>query len=144
MSARITMKPDRAAESSLETRKRSATAVCRSWVRVRIPMLGFLTVALFAALVLEAPDVRAAEPVDVVFVLDNSGSMRQNDPKYLTRKTVTNFASALAEDSSIEGRIAVVLFDGKARLVQGLTAIEPGRVDSLLEPALAELDFSGP
>ena len=143
MSERITMKPDRAAEWSLETRKRSATAVRRPWVRDRIPMLGFLTVVLFAALVLEAPDVRAAEPVDVIFVLDNSGSMRQNDPEYLTRKAVTNFASALAEDSSIEGRIAVVLFDGKARLVQGLTAIEPGRVDSLLEPALAELDFSG-
>ncbi len=56
---------------------------------------------------------------------------------------VTNLASALAEDPSIAGRIAVVLFVGKARLVQGLTAIEPGRVDSLLEPALAELDFSG-
>ncbi len=85
MSERITMKPDRAAESSLETRKRSATAVRRPWVRDRIPMLGFLTVVLFAALVLEAPDVRAAEPVDVIFVLDNSGSMRQNDPEYLTR-----------------------------------------------------------
>ncbi len=84
-----------------------------------------------------------AEPVDVVFVLDNSGSMRQNDPLFLTREAVANFASALARDESIDGRIAIVLFDGQARLIRGLTGLEPDRADDLLDPALVELDYSG-
>ena len=43
----------------------------------------------------------AAEPVDVVFVLDNSGSMRNSDPDYLTRTAVANFAR-MAERMLVE------------------------------------------
>ncbi len=85
----------------------------------------------------------AVEAVDVVFVLDNSRSMRNSDPYYLTRTAVANFASALADDPEIDGRIAVILFDGKARLVRGSTEINAGETDALLRDALAELDFSG-
>jgi Mg-chelatase subunit ChlD len=124
--------------------------------RSSLPRLGSWTarpgLGLMMALLLFVPlalvrEVAAtetpAERVDVIFVLDNSGSMRQNDPLFLTRKAITNFASAFAKDETIEGRIGVVLFDGKARLVRGLTTLESGQTDDLLEPALAELDYSG-
>jgi Mg-chelatase subunit ChlD len=81
--------------------------------------------------------------VDVVFVLDNSGSMRQNDPEYLTRRAVANFARAMAKDSAMHGRIAIVLFDGRARLVQPLTPIAKDSADRILTSPLSTLDFGG-
>ena len=81
--------------------------------------------------------------VDVVFVLDNSGSMRENDPDFLTRESVMDFASALASDPKIDGRIAVVLFDGRSRLALGLTPVEAATTDDFLRQALDQLDFSG-
>ena len=35
--------------------------------------------------------------LDILFVLDNSGSMRSNDPNFITREVVTNFVSDLGE-----------------------------------------------
>ena len=34
-------------------------------------------------------------PLDIVLVLDNSGSMKKNDPAFLTREVVTNFVNGL-------------------------------------------------
>jgi pSer/pThr/pTyr-binding forkhead associated (FHA) protein/uncharacterized protein YegL len=82
-------------------------------------------------------------PVDVVFVLDNSGSMRENDPDFLTRAAVANFADALATDSETAGRVAIVLFDGRARLVQPLTRLEEGDDPQRLTAPLSSLDFAG-
>ena len=84
-----------------------------------------------------------SEKIDVVFVLDNSGSMRENDPDFLTRAAVGNFASALAMDTRIDGRIGVVLFDGQARLIQSLTPIDGDDTDSILASSMTQLDFSG-
>lgn len=81
--------------------------------------------------------------LDVVFVLDNSGSMRQNDPEFLTRRAVVNFANALGADGARSGRIGIVLFDGRARLVQPLTPIEAGDASARLRVPLSTLDFSG-
>lgn len=132
--ARDPSRPGRA--DGLQSLRRACTQLCSS-------ALALAMILLFHAPDAVAQDVETTTQVDVVFVLDNSGSMRENDPRFLTRKAVMNFASALAEDQTITGRIAVVLFDGKARLVRGLTELEPGRTDDLLEEALAELDFSG-
>ncbi|MFK7899004.1 MAG: FHA domain-containing protein [Myxococcota bacterium] len=83
------------------------------------------------------------QAVDVVFVLDNSGSMRQNDPQYLTRVAVSNFARALAEAPDVDGRMGVVLFDGNARLIQKLSPVSTAEVDGILSGAMNALDFSG-
>jgi len=43
-------------------------------------------------------EVQSKEPqLDIVLVLDNSGSMKKNDPKFLTRKVVENFLNGLGE-----------------------------------------------
>lgn len=81
--------------------------------------------------------------LDVVFVLDNSGSMRQNDPNFLTRTAVTNFASTLAADPNTDSQLAIVLFDGRSRLVQKLMPIAGGNARSRLAGPLSSLNFSG-
>lgn len=97
----------------------------------------------------ETANGEKAHPVDVMFVLDNSGSMRQNDPQYLTREAVSNFARALSQAKDIDARIGVVLFDGTARLVQPLTPVGSGPADSdgatdgAVDAAMSVLDFSG-
>ena len=103
--------------------------------------LAFLFISLGVALY--AGSAFAAQPLDVVFVLDNSGSMKQNDPEFLTRRAVADFADALAAESELEGRLAIVLFDGQASLVQRLTPAGDLASTRLLSDALEELDFSG-
>jgi len=56
---------------------------------------------------------------DVIFALDNSGSMLKNDPDFITRTVVINFLEGLAE----EVRVGMVIFDTDAELVQPLTDI---------------------
>ena len=56
---------------------------------------------------------------DVIFALDNSGSMLKNDPDFITRTVVINFLEGLAEDI----RVGMVIFDTDARLVHPLTGI---------------------
>lgn len=109
-----------------------------------------LAVALAVALaILLAPIAERAaaddgkEALDVVFVLDNSGSMKQNDPAFLTRRAVSDFTEAVAADAALDGRIGLVLFDGRARLVQRLTPAGDLASTRRLSDALARLDFSG-
>jgi len=61
----------------------------------------------------------ARQGVDVIFALDNSGSMLKNDPDFITRAVVINFLEGLAEDV----QVGMVIFDTDARLVQPLTGI---------------------
>ena len=51
--------------------------------------------------------------LDIVFVLDNSGSMITNDPKFITRKVVTNFLNNVGEGF----RIGMVIYDQEASLL---------------------------
>lgn len=85
----------------------------------------------------------AAQPVDVVFVLDNSGSMKANDPEFLTRRAVSDFVDALAADDALDGRVAIVLFDGRVRLGQPLTPASDIASTRRLDATLAALDYSG-
>lgn len=63
------------------------------------------------------------EPVDVFFVLDNSGSMRTNDPDRKMRALVVEFATSMSPGS----RLGVVVFDESARVVAPLDAqVGPG------------------
>jgi pSer/pThr/pTyr-binding forkhead associated (FHA) protein/Mg-chelatase subunit ChlD len=103
-----------------------------------------LAIAAGLGIVSSATSSAAAKSaIDVVFVLDNSGSMRQNDPEFLTRAAVAKFADAMAADAETVGRVAIVLFDGRARLVQPLTLIEGDDDGERLTSPLSTLDFAG-
>lgn len=75
---------------------------------------------------------------DVVLLLDNSGSMRQNDPQFLTRRAVTEFLHGLTEHT----RVAIVIFDQKVRLAAPLTPITEANRSTLLEK-LTIIDYRG-
>ena len=63
----------------------------------------------------------AAAPKDIVLVLDNSGSMRENDPQFFARGAVASFINALDEES----RAALIIFDQTVRLEVPLTTVDP-------------------
>jgi pSer/pThr/pTyr-binding forkhead associated (FHA) protein/Mg-chelatase subunit ChlD len=60
-----------------------------------------------------------ASLIDAIFVIDNSGSMRANDPEFITRRVVMNFAARLDEGS----RLGLVLFDERVRLLEPLSEV---------------------
>lgn len=76
-----------------------------------------------SALLLVCAATPAMAARDVMLVLDNSGSMRRNDPQRLAPPAVTEFI----EGQSADTRVGVVVFDTDARLVLPLTAAESAR-----------------
>jgi Mg-chelatase subunit ChlD len=77
-----------------------------------------------------AADSQSRSGLDVIFALDNSGSMLKNDPDFITRTVVINFLEGLDEDV----RVGMVIFDTDARLVQPLTGITTAEsAESFLE-----------
>lgn len=110
---------------------------------------GSSRIAVFTGVLAAAFAATAAPPVDVVFVLDNSGSMRTHDPAFLTREAVVDFTAALAERSRLQdfpARIGIVLFDEDVTVALPLTPIADRLAQApreRLAPALAALDYSG-
>ena len=80
----------------------------------------------------------AAGPKDIVLVLDNSGSMKKNDPSFLTGVAVREFLDRLDGDN----RVAILLFDQTVRLAMPLTPLtETSRPDFLL--SIDKVDYRG-
>lgn len=79
-----------------------------------------------------------AAPADVMLALDNSGSMKTNDPKGLMHDVVLGFARHLSPDS----RLGVVSFGKGATLLLPLT--EANRPDFIarLQASLRSVDYS--
>jgi len=77
--------------------------------------------------------------LDVVLVLDNSGSMRQNDPGFLMRLAMTSFASRLGPDA----RLALVSFDEKVHVLLDLTSTSDPDFQPRLASASLGLDYRG-
>jgi hypothetical protein len=75
---------------------------------------------------------------DVVLVLDNSGSMRRNDPQRLAAPAVKEFIRSQPVDT----RVAIVLFSGAPELVMPLTPAEVA-ADGDAERALKAFNYSG-
>ncbi len=129
-------------EAPRSTRRRSVGATA----------IGLALFALFALLVggfATARPAHAAAPVDVVFVLDNSGSMRTHDPRFMTREAVIDFTTSLAERSrqqAFPARIGIVVFDEDVTVALPLTPVAGSLARApreALAPALAALDYSG-
>ena len=75
---------------------------------------------------------------DVILVLDNSGSMKKNDPQFLTNRAVTEFVSDLDETT----RVAIVIFDQDVRLVIPLTTASLANRERILN-SLDSVNYKG-
>ncbi len=76
---------------------------------------------------------------DLIFVIDNSGSMKKNDPQFITRDVVKNFAKVIPNGA----RLGMVLFDKDARLLTPLgQKADTGSMAELLQ-SLQKVDYKG-
>jgi Mg-chelatase subunit ChlD/pSer/pThr/pTyr-binding forkhead associated (FHA) protein len=75
---------------------------------------------------------------DVILVLDNSGSMKKNDPQFLTNRAVTEFINSLDEET----RVAIVIFDQEAHLAVRLTQVLPDTRATILQ-SLEQINYKG-
>ncbi len=97
---------------------------------------------ILIGLVLLLPGTAVADtrmpPRDLMLVLDNSGSMRKNDPDFLLRDAVRTFVDGLEGDV----RLGVVIFDARSTLAVPLSALEEQSRRRILE-SLAAVDYRG-
>jgi len=84
------------------------------------------------------PSAQAQPPQDIVLMLDNSGSMRKNDPDFLTRVAVTTFINGLKGDV----QVAIIMFDQNVRQLMPLTQLNDATRQDFLT-ALDALDYRG-
>ena len=89
------------------------------------------------ALVLNPLQALAASR-DLILVLDNSGSMKKNDPEFLTGVAVRKFL----QDIDGDNRIAILIFDQSVRLLMPLTTLTEISRENFLRH-LDEIDFQG-
>jgi Mg-chelatase subunit ChlD len=111
--------------------------------RVRHLALVPVLLALVSLASAWAPGVRAESAqrtrLDVMFVLDNSGSMKRNDPGSTTHQVVSDFAEGLAPDT----RMGIVVFDTDARVAIPLTRIGSREQTGRWQAGLGQVDYSG-
>jgi len=108
--------------------------------RILISGLLFLVLAwrMDPAAVRAAPE-EENPPTDIVFVLDNSGSMKKNDPECLAREVITSFLIGVGPAD----RLGMVVFDRSPSLVQPLVGMtdHDGRVRFL--ESLGKIRYDG-
>ena len=75
---------------------------------------------------------------DVILVLDNSGSMKKNDPRFLTSQAVTEFINSLDEAT----RVSIIIFDQDVRVAVPLTEISSESRSSILQ-SLDQINYKG-
>ena len=75
---------------------------------------------------------------DVVLVLDNSGSMKKNDPNFLVSKAVKEFISQQDENT----RVGIVIFDQSVRLPVSLTDASLANRETILN-SIEEINYKG-
>lgn len=78
-------------------------------------------------------------PRDIVLVLDNSGSMRKNDPQFLTKKVTTDFVRGLTADT----QVGIVIFDEKVTLAVPLSPITTEEAKQEALSTLAAITYTG-
>ncbi|HEX2667666.1 MAG TPA: VWA domain-containing protein [Gammaproteobacteria bacterium] len=80
----------------------------------------------------------ASAAQDVVLVLDNSGSMRANDPNRLAGQAVTSFVGGLKGDV----RLSIIQFANSPKVLMPLTPLDEGtRIQA--QAAVQQLDYRG-
>jgi hypothetical protein len=105
-----------------------------------IKQFGFTLTGVFlfllASVAQEGPTPTSLQ--DIVLVLDNSGSMKENDPAFLTKAA----AKELVRRASAGTHAAVVIFDSTARLVAPLTPLSEKQAGTILA-RLDQIDYRG-
>lgn len=84
-------------------------------------------------------DTHTALKVDVIFLLDNSGSMIANDPQFITREVVTEFLMNLKEGF----RVGMVIFDREATLIETLSSVNTVEDAQRFMKSLDRIDYKG-
>ena len=79
------------------------------------------------------------QKLDIVLVLDNSGSMKINDPEFLTQNVVTDFLIGFSKTS----RLGMVIFDQDARLVEPLNELSGQLARVKFLKSLEKIDYTG-
>lgn len=77
--------------------------------------------------------------IDLMFVVDNSGSMRKNDPEFNTPKVVNAFARQLPQDA----HMGMVLFDRSAKLLVPLGPMDSDQAQQQWAASLSRIDYKG-
>ncbi|MBM2829365.1 MAG: hypothetical protein HW411_155 [Gammaproteobacteria bacterium] len=88
----------------------------------------------------ETDAITAESPVqkDVVLVLDNSGSMKKNDPQFIAKQAVVEFIGGLDEAT----RVAVIIFDQTVRLAVPMTQMSDATRTTILQ-SLDQINYKG-
>ena len=106
--------------------------------RVSAGALLRLGVLLLAVWIQTAGAQEDGPPQDIVLMLDNSGSMRKNDPEFLTRVAVKTFLERIQGDV----QIAIIMFDQNVHELMPLTQLNDATRQDFLN-ALSALDYRG-
>jgi pSer/pThr/pTyr-binding forkhead associated (FHA) protein/LysM repeat protein len=93
----------------------------------------FLTLVLFV--IPDAYSQTSSVSKDMVIVLDNSGTMRIDDPELPVSKVVSSILGSLPEDS----RVSFVVFAGKLKMLTQFTAVTDAIVGKKTQEALSIL-----
>jgi len=78
-------------------------------------------------------------PLDIILVLDNSGSMKKNDPQFLTREVVKNFVGGLGDNA----RLGMVIFGREAELAESLTEMTGAETKAGFLKSLEKVNYKG-
>lgn len=100
--------------------------------------LSFLNITLFEN-VSSADAQEETVPSDVILVLDNSGSMKKNDPDFLAKDVVTRSLIDLGSQS----RLGMVVFDSQAKLAANLMETESARARAKILSSLNNMNYKG-
>jgi Mg-chelatase subunit ChlD len=79
------------------------------------------------------------QKLDIVLVLDNSGSMNKNDPEFLAKDVVTNFLIEIGEGV----RLGMIIFDQKVELLEPLVDMTNSEARAGFLKSLNRLNYSG-
>ena len=83
-------------------------------------------------------DIELTLPIDVMLVLDNSGSMKKNDPKFLVTEAIKEFISQKNENT----RVGIIIFDGKVQLKVSLTVASFANRETILS-SIEAINYKG-
>jgi Mg-chelatase subunit ChlD len=79
------------------------------------------------------------QKLDILLVLDNSGSMNKNDPEFSAKDVVTNFLMEMGEGV----RLGMIIFDQKVELLESFIDMTDSEARAGFLKSLNRLNYSG-